>query len=93
MNKEAILEGLLFVVGEDGLTLKQISDVLEISEEDASLLVGELKNKYLDDNRGLRIDFLGNRLKLTTKVEHKDYYKKLLQREDSNELSQAALET
>ena len=32
MNKEAILEGLLFVVGEDGLTLKQISDVLEISE-------------------------------------------------------------
>lgn len=93
MNKDAILEGLLFVVGEDGLTLKQISDVLEISEEDASLLVGELKNKYLDDNRGLRIDFLGNRLKLTTKVEHKDYYKKLLQREDSNELSQAALET
>ena len=92
MNKEAILEGLLFVVGEDGLTLKQISDVLEISEEDASLLVGELKNKYLDDNRGLRIDFLGNRLKLTTKVEHKDYYKKLLQREDSNELYQAALE-
>ena len=63
MNKEAILEGLLFVVGEDGLTLKQISDVLEISEEDASLLVGELKNKYLDDNRGLRINFLGTTLK------------------------------
>ena len=29
MNK-AVLEGLLFVVGEDGLTIDQIVDVLEI---------------------------------------------------------------
>ena len=28
MNKEGILEGLLFVTGDDGLTLKQISELL-----------------------------------------------------------------
>ena len=35
MNKMAILEGLLFVVGEDGLTFEQIEDVLDITEEEA----------------------------------------------------------
>ena len=34
MNK-AVLEGLLFVVGEDGLTFEQIEDVLDITEEEA----------------------------------------------------------
>ena len=33
MNK-AVLEGLLFVVGEDGLTFEQIEDVLDITEEE-----------------------------------------------------------
>lgn len=32
MNKEAIIEGLLFIVGEDGLTLNSIKDILEIEE-------------------------------------------------------------
>ena len=27
MNKKGILEGILFVVGDDGLTLKQIEDI------------------------------------------------------------------
>ena len=91
--KKAILEGFLFVVGEDGLTLEQISEVLEISEEEAKELVKDLKHDYEDESRGLRIDFLGNRFKLTTKSEHKDYYTKLLENPITNKLSQAALET
>ena len=39
------------------------------------------------------MDVLGNRLKLTTKSIHKEYYQKLLEDEDSGILSQAALET
>ena len=30
---KAVLEGLLFVVGEDGLTIDQIKDVLGVDEE------------------------------------------------------------
>ena len=93
MNKKAILEGLLFVVGEDGLTLDQIEEVLDITEEESHELLTELKNDYLDDNRGIRIDFLGNRFKLTTKSEHKEYYQKLIENPETNVLSQAALET
>ena len=89
----AVLEGLLFVVGEDGLTLEQIQDVLDISEEESKELIRELKKCYEDSSRGLRIDFLGNRFKLTTKFEHKAYYQKLIENPETNTLSQAALET
>ena len=92
MNK-AVLEGLLFVVGEDGLTIDQIMDVLEIDEENAKAVLMELKKDYEDDSRGLRIDFLGNKFKITTKFEHKAYYQKLIENPETNFLSQAALET
>ena len=92
MNK-AVLEGLLFVVGEDGLSIDQIKDVLELEEDDAKELIMELKKDYEDASRGLRIDFLGNRFKITTKFEHKEYYQKLLENPETNTLSQAALET
>ena len=92
MNK-AVLEGLLFVVGEDGLTLDQIEDVLDIDEETAKNTIMELKKDYEDESRGLRIDFLGNRFKITTKFEHKEYYQKLIENPETNFLSQAALET
>ena len=93
MKNKAVLEGLLFVVGEDGLTLDQIEEVLEISEDVVKELVNELKHSYEKEDRGLRIDFLGNRLKLTTKFEHREYYQKLLENPETNILSQAALET
>lgn len=92
MNK-AVLEGLLFVVGEDGLTIEQIEDVLNIDEESTKNLIRELKHDYEDESRGLRIDFLGNRFKITTKFEHKEYYQKLIENPETNFLSQAALET
>ena len=90
---KAVLEGLLFVVGEDGLTIEQITDVLNINEEDALKLLKELREDYELDDRGMRISFLGNRFKLTTKEEHKDYYQKLIENPITNKLSQAALET
>ena len=93
MNKEAVLEGLLFVVGEDGLTIGQISEILEIEEEESKELVKDLKERYTDEKYGLRIDFLGNRFKLTTKREHREYYQKLITNKENNTISQSALET
>ena len=57
MNKLGILEGLLFVVGEEGLTLNQICDILEINLEEAKSLLMELKKSYETDNRGIRINY------------------------------------
>lgn len=93
MDNMAILEGLLYVVGEEGLTLEQIEYVLELEEEEAKQLLRDLRKEYESNKRGIRIDFLGNRFKLTTKSEHRDYYQKLIENPATNTLSQAALET
>ena len=90
---EAIIEGLLYVQGDLGLTLEQVMDILNISEDDAKTLVYNLKNSYEEENRGLRIKYLGNTFKLTTKEEHKDYYQRLLENPKNNVLSTSALET
>ena len=43
---EGILEGLLFVQGDNGLTLKDVMSILELSEEEAKKLVYSLKASY-----------------------------------------------
>src|SRR5699024_5607059 len=93
MNKEGILEELLFAVGDEGLTLSQIEDILSIDTDTAKELLLSLKSRYEDDKYGIQISFLGNTFKLTTKKEHKVYYQKLIENPDTNTLSQAALET
>ena len=92
-NKLAALEGLLFVVGDDGLSINQMMEILEIEHDEAVELINKLKESYEDSNRGIRLHFLGNTFKLTTKVEHRKYYQKLLVNEENNTLSNSALET
>ena len=93
MNKQGLLEGLLFVVGDDGLNLKQISDLLDEDIDTCKEILLSLKQSYEAENRGIRISYLGDAFKLTTKKEHKDYYQKLIVNPNTNTLSQAALET
>ena len=93
MKLEAVVEGLLFVVGEDGLTLNQLAEILEIDLEAVKQIISNLKEKYENEDSGIRINFLGDRFKLTTKKEHKEYFIKLIENPDSNILTQAALET
>lgn len=92
MNLKAVLEGMLFIVGDEGTTLKEMSNVLEIPEENVKELLLELKKDYEDKNRGLRISYLGNAFKLTTKEEHKEFYEKLVMDTRTTNLSNAALE-
>ena len=73
---EGILEGLLYVQGDTGLTLKEVMSVLDLDEESAKNLVYKLKLSYEQEDRGLRLNYLGNTFKLTTKQEHKEYYEK-----------------
>ena len=91
MNLVGVLEGLLFVVGDDGVTLDEICNTLNINEDKARELLTILKNEYDSEERGIKISFLGGTFKLTTKKEHKEYYQKLVTTKESI-LSQAQLE-
>ena len=93
MKKMAILEGLLFVVGDEGITLDAICEILDIMKKEAQELLKNLREEYNKEERGIRISFIGETFKLTTKQEHKEYYQKLITTRGTNTLSQAALET
>lgn len=90
---KAVLEGLLFIVGDEGLNTKQLCDILEMKETDVLNLINELEIEYDTSDRGLCIKKLGESYKLTTKKEHKEYYQKLSEISDVRNLSQSALET
>lgn len=90
---KAVIEGLLFISGDEGLTLEELKNILEIDINELKNLIKELYKDYQSNERGIKLELLGNHFKLTTKQEHKEYYKKLIKDEENNKLSQAALET
>ena len=92
-EKIGILEGILFVVGDEGIDIKALSEIMNDKEENVKEYLKELKKRYESPEYGLRISYLGNAFKLTTKQEHKDYYEKLAYNPSTNKLSNAALET
>lgn len=88
-----VIEGLLFLVGEEGIDVKTISNILEISEKEVIQALEELFKDYQNKERGITIKNLGGLFKLTTKKEHKKYYTKLSEVNEVKNLSQSALET
>ena len=93
MNLLGVLEGILFVVGDEGITLDDVCKILEIDMDDAKELLLKLKASYENEDRGIRISYLGDSFKLTTKKEHKKYYEKLISNSTNNTLSPSSLET
>ena len=91
-EKLGVLEGILFVVGAEGINLNSLCTIMDINETEAKDLLLNLKKSYEEKNRGLRISYLGDAFKLTTKTEHREYYEKLVVNPETNTLSQAALE-
>jgi len=93
MKKIGILEGILFVVGDEGISLSAVCEIMDIDEASAKDLLKTLKEEYEKEDRGLRVSYLGDAFKLTTKKEHKEYYEKLAHNPETNTLSTSALET
>lgn len=90
---KSVVEGLLFVVGEEGIEVKQIADVLQISELVAVDLIEELKQDYNSQQRGMDLVEVAGVYQLTTKKEHAQYVQRLVESPTTSTLSQAALET
>lgn len=93
INWTGIVESLLFAAGDEGLSLKQISNVLEVDEQNAEEIVRNLQASYENQNRGITIVELAGTFQLATKKENASYLKKLVEAPTNSSLSQAALET
>ena len=88
----SVLESLFFAVGEDGLSIEELESILEIDEKKLNEELDILKKLYEKEDRGITLKLLGNKYKLVTKAQNKEYIKKLTE-EVSNTLSKSALET
>lgn len=91
---KAVLEGLLFLVGDEGLSSTQLAAVLEQDEQEIEIWLDELMKAYIDDEaRGIEIVHFGGLYKFVSKQQVHAYAEKLFASVKMATLSQAALET
>ena len=92
-NIEAIVEGLLYVVGEDGIRAEQLAVVIEKSLEDTNIILQNIQRKYASELYGIELVGYGSIYKFITKKDIYPYAQALFGETKTNSLSQAALET
>lgn len=94
MNEIGAVETLLFVAGDEGLSLEEIASVLECTTQFAFQLLTQLQKNYESSKAsGLMLLEVGNHYQLATKKEYAGIIKKYAVSPLSTNLSQAALET
>lgn len=94
MNEIAAIEALLFVSGDEGLSLEEMASLLDASTQFTYQLLMQLQQRYIESKtNGLMLLEVGNHYQLATKKEYADLIKKYAVSPLSTNLSQAALET
>ncbi|MCI5773109.1 MAG: SMC-Scp complex subunit ScpB [Erysipelotrichaceae bacterium] len=88
-----ILEGLLFICGDEGLDLTSASTLLEIDQASCEQAFDQLQAYYLQDDRGMEIERFNDTYKFISKAMIHPYAQKLFANNKANTLSQSALET
>lgn len=93
MNNLGRIEALLFVAGDEGVSLDELAVLLNEPTATVFKSIEELKAKLFDDETSsLNILEVGNHFILTTKKEYANLIKDYAQSPISNHLSQSALE-
>ncbi|MFC7751516.1 SMC-Scp complex subunit ScpB [Paenibacillus thermoaerophilus] len=90
---KSIIEGLLFVAGDEGLEAKQLAEVLETDTMLVREAVTELKRELEEQDRGVRIAEIAGAFRMTSNPDHAPYLQRLAYSPTRSNLSQAAIET
>ncbi|MDT3426866.1 segregation and condensation protein B [Paenibacillus forsythiae] len=90
---KSIIEGLLFLAGEDGLSARQIAEITEQRPELVTGAMDELREELASQGRGLQVVQIAGNYRLATLPEHAPYFERLAYSPSRASLSQAALET
>lgn len=96
MNKDeylSVIEGMLYIYGDEGITVKDIADTLDITKKEAYELMDELFSVYAQKTvKGVDIVDFGGTYKMVTLPQHDQYYKRMMTT-SGRKLSKSALET
>lgn len=88
------IESLLFVTGDDGLTIKQLEIITEEHSKNLIEAIKALQNDYASSEvRGIEIKELAGTYQLISKKENAEIIQKLVENPTNQSLSQASLET
>lgn len=90
---KSVIEGLLFVAGDEGLDAKQMADVLDIDQETVRDIVYDMMADFKREARGVQIVEVAKSFQLTTLPQHAAYFAKLAHSPQQSTISQAAIET
>jgi len=90
---KSIIEGLLFVAGDEGLEVKQIAEIVEVDPSVVADVLYDLKADFSREGRGIQIVEIAGAFQLTTLPDHAPYFERLAYSPSRATLSQAALET
>lgn len=88
--KTAIVEGLLFIRGDLGVSEEEILTL--VKKEELEEVINNLNDKYALENSGLTLKKYGNLYKLTTKEEYSSYYEQFFDDPKNMNLSNSLLE-
>ena len=86
------IEAILFAAG-DSVPLARLSLVLGVSEQDVETSVKMLQESYAQQQRGMRILRLGDKVQMCSAPEYASFISKTLEQRKPPVLSQPALET
>lgn len=89
---EAAIEAILFAMGES-VEEGRIAAALEITVEDVHRLIGEMQQRYEEEDRGIRIMELDGSFQLCTKPELYDYLIRIARQPKKHVLTDVLLET
>lgn len=91
-KNESIIETILFAVGRE-VKVEELVLALELSKEEIVTILENMKQKYIDENRGIEIIKVNDAYQMTTKKENYEYIYPILDNRNKPNLSSAALET
>lgn len=94
MKNLAVIEALLFVAGDDGLSLEELAKIIDEPFDIVLSSVEDLAQKYEEDEEsGLTLIETANTYQIVTKQKYSDYIKAYAQSPFSQTLSRPLLET
>lgn len=89
----SIIEGMIFLAGDEGVTIKDVMGVLNVSKKEAVSMLDELMAHYsLKAIKGFDIANFGGLYKMVTLPAHEKYYRKMVET-NASRISKSALET
>ena len=92
MNYEAVIEAILFTMG-DSVELSKLAEVLELDKKEVKDIIEQMQKNYEAEDRGITITELDGAYQMCTKPQMYDYLIKVAKQPKHYALTDVLLET